>query len=721
MALKKVINSATQQFEPVLVDKLVLDAVPTVNSFNSVTSDAVARAVAGASGEVPQVTESDNGKVLKAVYDAGGPAVEWAEDQGGASYTAGDGITISDQDVISATTRLTTANAKYLYDLESDGVYPATVSFRGFGLNPFEPTPLRSLTFDSVHTTVDGNQFSIYLVYNLNGVPPTNLRMAGELIINSGMPSGLAYSAGTVLCYPAKPDLYSTITLPSQISLPGGQIVEDTYSINTVSSAITSDAEQYTQYVVKIQGGGAPADVPTLVSYFENNGSTALTVKLPDEVEYLVVNAPDQTYDASSTNAQSGVAVAEAIAAIPAPSVDEVPDVTSSDDGKVLTASYSGGSGSYSWQTAQGGGGGASVEAGAGLVKSGDTLSVNYGDGLQIGSLTAGQYSSPSYVYVPGANISGINVIKIGDSISQYWSNTDTPAKAYIFISEQSTRPTIYGRYTGLEFDIVRDGNYLSCPSAAGVHFVDFSAENIEMSAGHTLSELAALQTVEIQLGFYWSTTTELIGLNYSNPVVYDGKSLQLTNPLPSASGGSYRKMVLMVKDNGAIGWEKSVFNPVYVPYTSTKPTYNVSNNKMTIVARTGSSSVNSPLVDNVSGIVGDSSHKINRLVLVSPTFSIESDSAKSGTRVTLKTTYHFTQNYAYTGEFDMVFFDTGVRGDDSVVFNCTHNLYMMTNTSSPAIEYISYELTDDEGTTVAFASSNQLTNYSMATQRLPY
>ena len=79
MALKKVINSATQQFEPVLVDKLVLDAVPTVNSFNSVTSDAVARAVAGASGEVPAVTESDNGKVLKAIYDAGGPAVEWGE------------------------------------------------------------------------------------------------------------------------------------------------------------------------------------------------------------------------------------------------------------------------------------------------------------------------------------------------------------------------------------------------------------------------------------------------------------------------------------------------------------------------------------------------------------------------------------------------------------------------------------------------------------------
>ena len=35
--------------------------------------------------------------------------------------------------------------------------------------------------------------------------------------------------------------------------------------------------------------------------------------------------------------------------------IDEVPDVTSSDDGKVLTATYSGGVGSYAWATAGGG------------------------------------------------------------------------------------------------------------------------------------------------------------------------------------------------------------------------------------------------------------------------------------------------------------------------------------------------------------------------------
>ena len=43
-------------------------------------------------------------------------------------------------------------------------------------------------------------------------------------------------------------------------------------------------------------------------------------------------------------------------------SADEVPTVTSNDDGKVLTATYSGGVGSYAWASAGGGGGGLSVE-----------------------------------------------------------------------------------------------------------------------------------------------------------------------------------------------------------------------------------------------------------------------------------------------------------------------------------------------------------------------
>lgn len=54
----------------------------------------------------------------------------------------------------------------------------------------------------------------------------------------------------------------------------------------------------------------------------------------------------DQTYDASSANAQSGVAIAGELAGI-----EQVPAVTSSDDGKVLKATYSGGAGTYAWDS----------------------------------------------------------------------------------------------------------------------------------------------------------------------------------------------------------------------------------------------------------------------------------------------------------------------------------------------------------------------------------
>lgn len=76
---------------PVLKDELVFDTTPTVNSTNPVTSDGVARAIAGASGEVPVVTEGDNGKILAAIYDEGGAAVEWAEAPSGVpEYSAAE-------------------------------------------------------------------------------------------------------------------------------------------------------------------------------------------------------------------------------------------------------------------------------------------------------------------------------------------------------------------------------------------------------------------------------------------------------------------------------------------------------------------------------------------------------------------------------------------------------------------------------------------------------
>lgn len=148
MALTKIINDENKSYRPVLTDKLVLDAKPTVNSFNSITSDAVARAIAGASGEVPQVTENDNGKVLTAIYDDGGAAVEWATAQGGES-------------------NVTTSDHQFVVGVNGTGV-PITVDCIG-GTPVMEPGYIT----DNGEFKTNSNNY-LYIIFDLQ-LPNNNL------------------------------------------------------------------------------------------------------------------------------------------------------------------------------------------------------------------------------------------------------------------------------------------------------------------------------------------------------------------------------------------------------------------------------------------------------------------------------------------------------------------------------------------------------------------
>lgn len=123
----------------------------------------------------------------------------------------------------------------------------------------------------------------------------------------------------------------------------------------------------------------------------------------------------DQTYNAASTNAQSGVAVAEAIAAIPTPSVDEVPDVGSTDDGKVLTASYSGGVGSYSWESSQGGG---SYTATAPIAIESDVIKLKYDGNFT----TAYQFDVSAITGYEQTNSYGMCSALTFPTLSQYYA-----------------------------------------------------------------------------------------------------------------------------------------------------------------------------------------------------------------------------------------------------------------------------------------------------------
>ena len=176
--------------------------------------------------------------------------------------------------------------------------------------------------------------------------------------------------------------------VPSVGSSDNNKVLKATYSGGTGSyswedapATVTVD-QTYNASSTNPQSGtavaGAIATVNQVPASTSSDVNKVLKVNAQGTPEWGTDStvAVDQTYSASSTNAQSGVAVAEAIAAIPAPSVDEVPTVESTDDGKVLTASYSGGVGSYSWETAQGGG--ASYTASAPIAIESDDIKLKY-------------------------------------------------------------------------------------------------------------------------------------------------------------------------------------------------------------------------------------------------------------------------------------------------------------------------------------------------------
>ena len=143
----------------------------------------------------------------------------------------------------------------------------------------------------------------------------------------------------------------ATAVQPSQLP-SSDELVPSATSVDS-GKVLTVDAQGNPSWVTPSAGtvytAGDGIDITSDVISADVDGVTIGIDASTKKIKSLqTIPSVDQTYNASSTNAQSGTAVAGAIAAI---SVDEVPDVTSSDDGKVLKASYSGGQGSYAWGT----------------------------------------------------------------------------------------------------------------------------------------------------------------------------------------------------------------------------------------------------------------------------------------------------------------------------------------------------------------------------------
>ena len=178
---------------------------------------------------------------------------------------------------------------------------------------------------------------------------PSDLPSSDELV-----PSASSGDAGKVLTVDSHGD-------PQWITPSAGTVYTPGDGIDITGSVVSADVDGTT---IGIDGTTKKIKslqvIPTKTSDLQNDSNfvvssalatVAITGSYADLSGKPSIPSVDQSYNASSSNAQSGTAVAQAIANIPAPSVEEVPTVTSSDDGKVLRASYSGGQGSYAWGT----------------------------------------------------------------------------------------------------------------------------------------------------------------------------------------------------------------------------------------------------------------------------------------------------------------------------------------------------------------------------------
>lgn len=272
------------------VEASSLAAVATSGSYNDLINTPT---IPSGDSLVPSATSVDAGKVL--TVDSEG-STAWVTPSVGPTYTAGTGIDISAQNAISIdTTTVATKN-----DLPSSS--------------------------DLVPSSSSGDAGKVLTVDALG--EPSWVTPSGGTTYSAG--DGIAIDGNNVVSADVDGSTIGIDSTTKKIKLlatiPAAQVNSDWDAVSGVSQILNKPNL---------------ATVATSGAYSDLSGTPTIPTV-------------DQTYNASSTNAQSGTAVASAVSNAVS-GLDEVPAVTSSDNGKVLKATYSGGQGSYAWDTAPGG------------------------------------------------------------------------------------------------------------------------------------------------------------------------------------------------------------------------------------------------------------------------------------------------------------------------------------------------------------------------------
>lgn len=377
--------------KPTIPAAVTVDQTYSASSTNAQSGTAVAEAVAAISmDEVPAVTSSDNGKVLKATYSGGQGSYAWATEQG-TTYTAGDGIDITNNEIsvkVGTGLEIGTSTVQEVHNLTcSESVYD---QYQGYVTNDIcQLTPdliSRIKATGGLTITLEKN-YSVganwwYLA--LYSQRSNAHYMAQNYYILKGSNAG---SIGPVLTYDNS-DYDST---KSNVSLA---TIEANYADYRLGIIYKID-EWYTAFAQL--SGSEPEVVATYTDTTTVHDCVNVSNPLPSSAQAdagKVLTVVDASGDVAWTSL----------------SIDEVPAVTSSDDAKVLTATYSGGVGSYAWESAQGG-----------------TVDQTYNassTNAQSGTAVAGALAAvPTKPIVAGSNIT---ITENSNNVTIAATNTDT-------------------------------------------------------------------------------------------------------------------------------------------------------------------------------------------------------------------------------------------------------------------------------------------------------
>ena len=317
----------------------VVDQNYDPTSTNAQSGTAVAEALQTVE-TLPSSSSSDANKVLT-VNNQGEP--EWMSAQGGSNIFIADSTTTSEEmyQAYLAGKVLFYKDSTYGMFSVFGKTYSGECSFQGYHASTtnsdlrygnFVTAFMKKETIYNGHVFPQSNIFSYNLSFHETRVldTPALPGNAGKILAVNGTATAVEWVAAPTLSVDQQ---YSAVSTNAQSGTAVAEAISTKQDTISDLSTIRSGA-----------AAGATAVQPSDLATVATTGDYNDLANLPTIPAAVTV---DQHYSSSSTNPQSGTAVAEALGG-----VSQVPSSTSADENKVLTVNSSG---VAEWATAQGG------------------------------------------------------------------------------------------------------------------------------------------------------------------------------------------------------------------------------------------------------------------------------------------------------------------------------------------------------------------------------